>query len=259
MSANAPKTTASPSEFCGASVILDLPYVTEKYRLDIRGVIHVGAHYGEEIDTYVALGIPRIVCFEPLAENFAVLQARHGSEATLFNYALGAEATVVEMFLSSNEKQSSSVLKPADHLRDHPGVTFSGTERVRMRTLDSFKDELAGCNLLSIDVQGYEFEVLVGGSAVLSQIDYLYLEVNRGETYEGNRLVSDLDDLLSDYRRIETAWAARTWGDALYVRTPLLDPRVLGREVDPVETEPSRTRALRARLARSLEPIFKRR
>ena len=220
-------------------MVLDFDYICDRYRLDIRGIVHVGAHYGEEIDRYKARGVTKIVCFEPLKENFDVLCALHGGDATLFNVALGRDTQQVDMFLASNERQSSSVLPPGDHVRDHPRIAFEGTERVEMTTLNSFRDDLGGCNFLCIDVQGYEYEVLVGADEVLPAIDYLYLEVNRGETYRGNRLVQDLDQLLDVFTRVETEWAARTWGDALYIRTTLVARSSHGGPVASVEREPS--------------------
>ena len=37
-------------------MILDLPKLKTKYDLQISGVIHVGAHYGEEYEYYKKLG-----------------------------------------------------------------------------------------------------------------------------------------------------------------------------------------------------------
>jgi hypothetical protein len=72
-----------------------------------------------------------------------------------------------------------------------------------------------------MDVQGYELEVLRGGSNTLQYIDYLYCEVNRNEVYEGNAYIQELDDYLSSYsmKRVETSWwDDGDWGDALYIK-----------------------------------------
>jgi hypothetical protein len=37
--------------------------------MNIRGIIHIGGHYGEEIQEYVDNGIKDIVVFEPLTKN----------------------------------------------------------------------------------------------------------------------------------------------------------------------------------------------
>ena len=50
-------------------MLIDFNYIKDKYNLDITGIVHVGAHYGEEIPSYLEQGIKKIVCFEPLIEN----------------------------------------------------------------------------------------------------------------------------------------------------------------------------------------------
>lgn len=44
--------------------------------MDIKGIIHIGAHYGEEISEYISNGIQDIILFEPLSENFDILSER---------------------------------------------------------------------------------------------------------------------------------------------------------------------------------------
>lgn len=192
----------------------------------INGVVHVGAHYGEEINSYLNVNAKKIVCFEPVEENFNILSKHASDRVKIFKYALGQEEkNHVMMFLSSNNKESSSVLEPLEHLKDHADVIFPYRELVEMRRLDSFKEEIDGCNYLSIDVQGYEYEVLLGSGELLKQFEYIYLEVNRGETYKNNHLIDDIDKLLDslNFIRAETSWAARTWGDAFYIKKELIN------------------------------------
>ena len=44
--------------------------------MDIKGIVHIGAHYGEEIQEYVDNGIQNISVFEPLSDNFNTLAQR---------------------------------------------------------------------------------------------------------------------------------------------------------------------------------------
>ena len=124
------------------------------------------------------------------------------------------------MYLSSNEAQSSSILKPKDHLEHHPDVSFDGTEEVEVETLDSYN--IGEANFINIDVQGYELEVFKGAKKTLKKVDYIYCEVNRGEMYENNAMVEELDEYLGKYnfQRVETHWPESwyKWGDALYIK-----------------------------------------
>jgi FkbM family methyltransferase len=191
--------------------------------MNIKGIVHIGAHYGEEIQEYVDNGIQNITVFEPLSKNFDVLSERlQNVNADIQGYqtALGSEKRTAKMYLSSNEAQSSSILKPKDHLEHHPDVTFDGDEEVEVDLLDNF--DLRSANFINVDVQGYELEVFKGAVETLKNIDYIYCEVNRGEMYEGNPLIEDIDQFLGKYgfERVETHWPETwyKWGDALYIK-----------------------------------------
>ena len=189
--------------------------------MDVKGIIHIGGHYGEEIDEYVRNGIQEIVIFEPLSDSFDVLCENIkdlNANIIAHQVALGPEETVATMYVSDNEKQSSSLLKPKVHITHHPHVKFPETEEVEVKVLDDF--DYTQYNFINMDVQGYELEVLKGAKKTLETVDYVYCEVNRDEVYEGNAYVEELDEFLSQYNmeRVETSWEAQIWGDALYIR-----------------------------------------
>jgi len=191
--------------------------------MNVKGVVHIGAHYGEEIQEYVDNGIQKITVFEPLSKNFEVLAERlQNVNADIQGYqvALGSQKGTATMYLSSNEAQSSSILKPKEHLEHHPDVSFDGTEEVEVSILDDY--DLGDANFINMDVQGYELEVLRGGKETLNNVDYVYCEVNRGEMYENNAMIDDIDKYLGEYgfERVETYWPETwyKWGDALYIK-----------------------------------------
>ena len=189
--------------------------------MNIKGIIHVGAHYGEELSEYVENGIQDIVVFEPLSECFNVLSQKvMNLNANIDGHqvALGSVPGTATMYLSDNEKQSSSILKPKVHLTHHPHVKFDGTEEVEVDMLDNFDTKYY--NFLNMDVQGYELEVLKGATETLKHVDYVYCEVNRDEVYEGNAYVEEIDEFLSAYgmERVETSWEGQIWGDAFYIK-----------------------------------------
>lgn len=204
-------------------MLINFTNLYKKYNMRIEGIVHIGAHYGEEIQEYVDNGIQNISVFEPLSDNFNILAQRlENINADIHGYqvALGSEKSTAIMYLSSNEAQSSSILKPKEHLEHHPDVSFNGTEEVEVDLLDNF--DIRGANFMNIDVQGYELEVFKGGQKTLEQIDYVYCEVNRGEMYEGNPMIEELDEYLNVYgfERVETYWPTTwyKWGDALYIK-----------------------------------------
>lgn len=189
--------------------------------MDVKGIIHIGGHYGEEIDEYIRNGIQEIVIFEPLSDSFDILCENIqelNANIIAHQVALGSEETTATMYVSDNEKQSSSLLKPKVHITHHPHVKFPETEEVEVKVLDDF--DYTKYNFINMDVQGYELEVLKGATETLKHVDYVYCEVNRDEVYEGNAYVEELDEFLSAYNmeRVETSWEGQIWGDALYLK-----------------------------------------
>jgi FkbM family methyltransferase len=203
-------------------MLISFKDLKKKYDMIITGVIHIGGHYGEELQDYIDEGIQQIILFEPLSENFDILKEKaENLNANIEGYqvALGSKKGNAKMYVSDNEKQSSSILKPKVHLTHHPHVKFPTTEEVEVHTLDSYN--CGNYNFINMDVQGYELEVLKGGTKILEQVNYVYCEVNRDEVYENNAYVEEIDEFLSQYgmERMETDWAGDIWGDALYIKT----------------------------------------
>tara|TARA_Y100000592_G_scaffold81767_1_gene129781 strand:- start:4421 stop:5050 length:630 start_codon:yes stop_codon:yes gene_type:complete len=204
-------------------MLISFTNLFDKYKMNIKGIVHIGAHYGEEIQEYVDNGIQKITVFEPLSKNFDVLANRMknvNADIQGHQVALGSKKGTAKMFVSSGDGQSSSILKPKQHLELHPDVSFNGTEEVEVCLLDEY--DVGDSNFINIDVQGYELEVFRGGKKTLEKIDYIYCEVNRDEVYEGNAMVEDMDEFLDAYgfERVETKWPETyyTWGDALYIK-----------------------------------------
>lgn len=201
-------------------MILDLRQLKEKYSLDITGVIHIGAHYGEEDKVYGSLNINKRIYFEPVKSSYETLVKTTDSRYCEYhNVALGNTEGTVEINLSSNMNGSASVLKPKNHLNLHPHVRFNGVEEVLMRKLDTYKLPRE-YNMINIDVQGYELEVFKGAKDTLHSIDYIMAEINRDEVYENCAHVDELQEFLSPYgfRLVEVDWAGKQWGDGFFIK-----------------------------------------
>jgi len=204
-------------------MLLDLEELDIKYQMNVSGVLHIGAHYGEENYVYQKLNYSNKIFFEPLSKNFSVLCTKV-RDAALFNLALGSREGRDIMYVeSANQGQSSSILKPKLHLQQYPHITFPSREQIKLTTLDKIMEKIDGTayNFINMDVQGYELEVLKGAVHTLDRIDYLMCEVNRAEVYENCCMVEEIDEFLKPYNlhRVETTWDGGTWGDAFYVRS----------------------------------------
>lgn len=206
-------------------MLIDINHIVQKYNLNINGILHIGAHFGEEYKLYEQLNIKNIIFFEPIKKSFEILKNSvinsKNSNIIFINKALGNDNKIVKMYKeSANQGQSSSILKPIKHLTQYPWIQFNEYENVEMIKLDDFNFDRYLYNFINIDVQGYELEVFKGGEKTLKFIDYIYSEVNRDEVYENCTKIEELDEFLKryDFTRVETDWAGHTWGDALYIK-----------------------------------------
>lgn len=224
-------------------MILSIDKLISNYKLNVKGVIHIGAHYGEEYKSYLENGIKNIFFFEPLKDNYAHLidtirsdfQPIDGypqdldlinSDLNLHvktkNIALGNKTGTIQMYVeTTNQSQSSSILKPKKHLTQYPKITFDSKSDVIIDKLDNVSPD-SSYNMINIDVQGYELEVFKGAElTIANNIDYIYTEVNRDMLYEGCPMIEQLDEFLCKYgfERVITKWIGKTWGDALYIKS----------------------------------------
>ena len=193
----------------------------------IKGIIHVGGHDGSELDLYRSLGLYNTILFEPQVRLYNIIKEKIYNSEKAFNVGLSDVEGELELNLSSIEAgdgASSSFLKPAIHLTEHPHITFNEVELCKVTTLDKVITEnnidMSQYNYLDIDVQGYELKVLNGAKSILPNISVINAEVNRAEVYAGCPMIEDIDSYLAQYgfNRVEVFWQSASWGDALYVK-----------------------------------------
>jgi FkbM family methyltransferase len=210
------------------NTILDLTKIISTENIKIRGIIHVGAHYGEQHSIYKNWEVNRVIYFEPIKGTFETLSKRI-TDAELYNFALGNQSKAVEMYV---ERQSqlgldacgmSSVLTPISDISSHFNTE---KQKVEMRRLDEFN--FTDCNFLNIDTQGYELEVLKGSENTLNYIDCILIEVWRNNTtspiqYKGAPVIEEITNFLENHGFIlhQVDWAGGCWGDAFYKKQNL--------------------------------------
>lgn len=213
-------------------MLISLDTLIDQYNLNIRGVIHIGAHYGQEYADYVRRNITSIMFFEPLKDNYEKLLSNinltdsnfpgaKSNTVTSYNIALGNSTGNISMNVESvNQGMSSSILEPVLHLQQYPHITFDKKEVVKIDKLENIEYDLSKFNMINIDVQGYELEVFKGAGEKLNYIDVIYSEVNRDEVYKNCCKVEEIDEYLSkfNFERVLTSWDGGSWGDALYIK-----------------------------------------
>lgn len=205
-------------------MLIDLRKAIQAHGLKVSNAIHVGAHYGQEYGTYKECNIDKIIFIEPQREVFKVLRDKffHHKDVKLINAACGSKNKENQIMYCdrNNQGQSSSLMRPVDHLTQHPEIIFDRQELVDVYQLDFLIP--MGYDFLVMDCQGFELEILKGANEVLKGIETIYLEVNRSEMYEGCAGHIDIENYLNErgFALMETKWAHHRlgWGDAIYKR-----------------------------------------
>jgi FkbM family methyltransferase len=200
-------------------MLLPFDELVKKYLLRISGVLHVGAHEGEENSAYKAQGIQQ--------ENIYWIEANptlcYKLARDLPNVIQCAVSDKVEQvtFHVTNNYQSSSILDLKEHRVEHPHIHVIEKLQLSTNTLDFVVETNAiRANFLNMDIQGAELKCLKGFEKNISMIDYVYTEINTKELYSGCALLNEMDDWLNahGFERKETRMTDHGWGDAFYMR-----------------------------------------
>lgn len=128
-------------------------------------VFDVGAHRGETIKYMIDHFHVSIFAFEPIIENFKVLNDRYANNTNvcLFNSALGSAEGSLSILLQS-DSQTHSLLEPAN------SDETPNTELVDITTVDKvvLDRKIEQIDLLKIDTEGYELQVLEGAKNAMT-------------------------------------------------------------------------------------------
>lgn len=162
-------------------------------------VIDVGANKGQ-FAVYARNRWPnaRLVCFEPIPGPRAKLVRVTRGQAEIQDCALGSAPGEGQMHLASRT-DSSSLLALGRPQKAIFGMEESGVLEVPIKRLDAcLSSPLPRPALIKIDVQGFELEVLKGTTALLPEIDAVYVEASYIELYEGQALHHEIERFLEE-------------------------------------------------------------
>lgn len=207
-------------------MLIDINYLNDKYKMKIRGIMHIGAHNCEEMEKYNKIGVKKenIIWIE--ANPYIVQRMKQKDKEIRIIHGLITDKNDDNMLFNvANNGQSSSIYDFGTHSVNHPEVKYVGKIILKSKRMDRVykenKIEKNFANFLNIDIQGAELLALKGMGDLIKEYDYLYLEVNSEEVYKGCGLITEIDIYLEKYnfKRVETKWWGKAgWGDAFYVR-----------------------------------------
>lgn len=166
----------------------------------IERVIDVGANSGQYASGLRESGYAGwIHSYEPLPSAFLQLQKRSRGDSSWSAHQLAVSESPGSLRLNiAGNSVSSSVLEMSRlHTDAEPSSRFVSTVEVRATTLAEILAPFPDVGtMLKIDTQGYERQVLAGGSGALGKVQLLEIELSLRELYVGQPLFRDMDAML---------------------------------------------------------------
>jgi len=133
-------------------MITPLPQLLSQYHFTVRGVIHIGAHHGQEYSMYKDAGIKNIIMIEADPNTFEIMKQNVGPECILFSTALGNKEGNTSFYVEESIKgQASSCLKPSNlGLKQFRDITWNREINVSITKLDLLPFNKTNFNFISV-------------------------------------------------------------------------------------------------------------
>jgi FkbM family methyltransferase len=207
-------------------MIIPLKLLRSKLNLELKGVLHVGAHECEEQKYYLEEGVSNdnIYWVEAMQEKVELMKKKDNT-LNVYQSVIDVEDGKTIEFNVADNGQSSSIFDFGTHSKHHPYVKMIRKKQVTTTRLDTFiktnNIPIDNINFMNIDIQGAELKALKSMGNYIDNIDYIYTEVNTEYVYKGCALLSEIDEFLSNngFKRVACQmWGNCGWGDAFYIR-----------------------------------------
>jgi FkbM family methyltransferase len=213
-------------------MLITIDELKARFNINIKGILHIGAHKCEELDDYVSGGVklsniywiealPRLVeqnkRANPLLNIYQALIYDEDDKEIEFN--------ITNRDGDVNDLQSSSILEFGSHEINHPHVKL--VDKVKMKTsrmdsvINKYSINMKNVNFINLDIQGVELHALKSMGSYLNNIDYIYSEVNTEEVYKKCDQMIDITTYLAqhNFRLVDARiYKQYGWGDAFYIK-----------------------------------------
>lgn len=210
-------------------MLMDLYDLADKYGMfgKMYGILHLGAHLCEERIDYERIfpGVPvwwveaNPAVISVIQENLEPYPNQHIIQALVYS-----EDGVELPFNRTNyDGMSSSIHDFGIHPTFSPDTVMVDQIQLVTSTVDTLvSDHGIQCNFIVADLQAAEGPAFRGASQTLRNVDWIMSEVNCKEVYIGGTRVEELDEILSEFDRVETFWVGEQgWGDCFMTRKGL--------------------------------------
>jgi len=168
-------------------------FLTKNVFLKDPIIFDIGSHKGKVVSLMNNLYKNALVyCFEP-NELLNTNLKKIGENINVYNYAIGEKNEEKEIFINkidltntlSQINKNSLYLKIKNFISGKLNNT-NNLKKVKVISLDNFCkiNEIKKIDFLKIDVEGYEYKVLLGAKDVIKNVNYVMLEVQKNDMYK---------------------------------------------------------------------------
>ena len=162
----------------------------------IKTVIDIGAHKGEFAQNALKIkGVEKVISFEPQKKIYEILNQKflNNNKVNINNFALSNK--VEKKLMKINKMTATSTLNQEINndslyfkfksLLLYQKNSIISEEEINTTTFDIFfNDRTFDQNtLLKIDTEGYEYQVLQGSSAKITEVKYVLIENQYSQMY----------------------------------------------------------------------------
>jgi FkbM family methyltransferase len=167
--------------------------------INAKGVLHIGAHYGQERHFYGENDL-NVIWIEAIPEVYAELEKNiSGFDKQIAYCALVGNESIagVNFYISNNNGSASSIFDISQNSK-FKSVSIQKEIQISMTRLDDLLSnlEIANYSHWVIDVQGAELLVLQGAGNLLSYCQSITIEVSTRETYINGARYQELKSFL---------------------------------------------------------------
>jgi FkbM family methyltransferase len=196
-----------------------------RFQVSKRGIIHLGAHVGAEMASYILAGYDKVLYVEPhpethrtLVANVAAAEARRRALADLLGApfepmfqtrCVAAGDRTGETMLHVTPRSENNTIHPgyADAILKHLGGELASSIRVPVRTLDELMENLElgwkpeDFGVLYANIEGAELMALRGAERTLASLEVVVVETSDQVVELGSSVprTSELDAFLTTH------------------------------------------------------------
>ena len=144
-------------------MLISADILRSEFGVNPTGILHVGAHLGEEGKLYLAAGWScEIIWVEGQKKLADKLRSRLPARNKVIHAIVWDSHGTKLDFNVTNNSQSSSLYDFGTHKLDYPDILVTKIKKVITRRLDSFIKYSDKIDLLVLDIQGAELRAIIG-------------------------------------------------------------------------------------------------